>query len=108
MAMRIIKDMEASPVGIKCDRRLYLSAEGKVVEEGDRSAALLFAVPGNELSDADMEQHGLKFDGTRVILPNPAGPPPQGEKMSAPAENKAAAKGEDKGRKKRGVVEDNE
>lgn len=41
------------------DKRLYKTADGKVVEEGHKDAAYLFATPGQELTEEQAEQAGL-------------------------------------------------
>lgn len=41
------------------DRRLYVNAKGKVVEEGDPSAAFLLAAPGHVLTDEEARRYGL-------------------------------------------------
>jgi hypothetical protein len=42
------------------DRRLYLDAEGRLVEDGDPRAASLLVAPGQELPDAEAERLGVK------------------------------------------------
>ena len=41
------------------DKRLYLTREGEVVEEGDERAATLLVGEGGQLSDAQAAQYGL-------------------------------------------------
>jgi hypothetical protein len=60
------------------DRRLFLNADkSAVVEEGDASAAFLLAAPGDELTDDEAKQYGLKSKGKAE------------DKQAAPAEDKA-------------------
>lgn len=43
-----------------CNRRLWLTEDKKkVVEEGDPSAAFLWAIPGHKVTEAAAEQFGL-------------------------------------------------
>jgi hypothetical protein len=45
---------------MKCTQRLYLTADRKkVVGEGDKKAATLYAVPGDEIPESAAEQFGL-------------------------------------------------
>lgn len=79
------------------DRRLCLSADkSKVVEEGDASAAFLFALPGQEVTEADVEAYGLRFEGGKVVLPTAKATPKSAEKAMDKQEDKAAKKAEDK------------
>ena len=43
-------------------KRLYLSADGQVVEEGDERAATLLVGEGGQLSDEDAAKYGLLRD----------------------------------------------
>lgn len=43
----------------KSDRRLFLDRDGKVVEDGDPTAAFLLVGEGGELEDAIAQQYGL-------------------------------------------------
>jgi hypothetical protein len=71
----------------KADRRLYLSEDGKVAEEGDPAARTLLIGEGGEMPLADARKYGLVPDE-----PN-AEPAPADEKAvaTAPA-NKAVSK----------------
>jgi hypothetical protein len=43
------------------DRKLWLTADkDQVVEDGDPRASFLYATPGDELSDEDVKQYGIK------------------------------------------------
>lgn len=81
------------------DRRLYLTADkSKVVEEGDKAAALLFAPCGQEITKADAVAYGLDYRDGKIVLPSPkrAVDPADDQKAREKAEDKAASKGEDK------------
>jgi hypothetical protein len=41
------------------DKRLYLTEDGQVVEEGDPRAAILLVGEGGQLSDEDARRYGL-------------------------------------------------
>jgi hypothetical protein len=41
------------------DKRLYLTSDGQVVEEGDERAATLLVGEGGQLSDEQAAQYGL-------------------------------------------------
>ncbi len=46
---------------MQVDRRLWLTADKeRVVEDGDPAAAFLFASEGDEISDEDAKQYGVK------------------------------------------------
>ncbi len=65
------------------EKRLYLTAEGKVVEEGDPNAATLLVGIGGQLSDEDAERYGLTGKATdEKAKPAPA------NKAKTPTENK--------------------
>lgn len=83
------------------DKRLYLTREGEVVEEGDERAATLLVGAGGQLSDEQAAQYGLT--GKREAAPQEApkhadhnivqpGAPkqraPQSKAVSAPEGNK--------------------
>lgn len=75
-------------------RRLYRTADDRIVPEGDPDAAFLFACEGDEISDADAKQYGL----TKAALTGepaedkPAAPEKMADqpanKIRRPAENK--------------------
>jgi hypothetical protein len=52
------------------DRRLWITNDGKLVEEGDPRAALLLVGEGGQLSDEDAERYGLT--GTKAKAAPPA------------------------------------
>lgn len=62
------------------DRRLYLSADDQVVEEGDERAVQLLVGEGGQLDDETVKRYKL------------AAKAQPDEKAAAPAENKAVAK----------------
>lgn len=41
------------------EKRLWLDATGKVVQDGDEAAAVLLVGEGGQLSDADANKYGL-------------------------------------------------
>lgn len=51
------------------DRRLYLTADGRVVDEGDEAARTLLVGEGCELDDATAAQYGLsgKAPATKAV-----------------------------------------
>jgi hypothetical protein len=67
----------------RSEKRLYLTADGRVVEEGDPDAASLLVNAGGELDDATAERYGLTK-------------PAEGEKGKAAPANKALAAPENK------------
>lgn len=76
-------------MGIVADRRLYINRDkSRVVEEGDKSAAYLFAAAGRDITAADAQAYGLECEHGKVILPG--------------GRSKAAKKGEDKALKRGG------
>lgn len=81
----------------KSDKRLYLTADGRVVEEGDPDAASLLVNEGGELDDATAERYGL----TKPAKAAPAPADAEGEKGKAAPANKArtapANKADEKG-----------
>jgi hypothetical protein len=64
------------------DRRLWLTEDAKLVEDGDPAAATLWAAEGREVSDAEADRVGYK---------------PRRKGADKP-EDKARRKAEDKGR----------
>jgi hypothetical protein len=46
-------------MAFQSDKRLYLTSDGQVVEEGDERAATLLVGEGGQLSDADAAKYGL-------------------------------------------------
>ena len=67
------------------DRKLWLDAEGNVVEDGDPTAATLLASEGKRLPIAEAKRHGLVGEDGKLIEPKSTPEP------AAPAE-KAAPK----------------
>lgn len=61
MALHINERKGSHVSKIKVDRRLWLDADGRVVEDGDPAAAFLFAAgPGYEVSEADAKEAGYR------------------------------------------------
>lgn len=73
------------------DRRLFLDADGNVVEEGDPRAATLLVGAGGQLSDEEARRYGLG-QGADPDAPTQAGSP----KKAEPPANKARRPAEDK------------
>lgn len=61
---------------VKLDRRLYLNAEGKVVEDGDKSAAFLLGAEGATISYDRAVEVGL-IDKDGKVIPAKAEPQPE-------------------------------
>jgi len=76
-------------MAFQSDKRLYLTTDGQVVEEGDARAATLLVGVGGQLSDADAAKYGLT--GQREAAPAPDAPKqraPHSKAVSAPEANK--------------------
>lgn len=71
MALTIYDNKEAGGARVKLDRRVYLTAAGKLVEEGHPEAATLYGSVGKQVSKADFEAHG----GTIAKAPSNDGCP---------------------------------
>lgn len=98
MGLEIIRPEKEIEMAFECDRRLYLTPDkSRVVEEGDKAASFLFAVPGQEISEADVEAYGLTQNDGKVVVPAAA---PEPEKSKAKPEDKSREKAEDKSAKK--------
>lgn len=82
----IIKETNVSK--ITADRRLWLTADGELVEDGDSRAAFLWAVEGREVSAEEAKRLGYKpakasmdadeetvcdVDGCDFVAKSPAG-----------------------------------
>jgi hypothetical protein len=67
------------------DRRLYLTRDDKVVEEGDPTAAFLLVGEGCELPDDIAAQYGLKNKPAKA-----QDAPPSNKAVSRAPANKAA------------------
>jgi hypothetical protein len=72
------------------DKRLYLDADGNVVDEGDPRAATLLVGEGGQLSDEDAKKYGLTSKAKAEPVEEKAVNEPRPNKAKAPAENKAA------------------
>lgn len=66
------------------EKRWYLTADGKAVEEGDPTAATLLIGIGGQLSDEDAERYGLTGSKAKAA-------PPANKAKAAPAANKEGA-----------------
>lgn len=69
--------------------RLFLTADGKVVEEGDSAAAFLFAGKGDEIPAADAEKLGLTAKSPGVSPSDPRDPKPPAKEAEPPADKQA-------------------
>ena len=59
MALKIIyENKEATGLKVKVDQRLYLDAQGKLVEEGNAKAVVLYCSAGKHVNKADFEERG--------------------------------------------------
>lgn len=76
----------------KADRRIYLDAQGKVVEEGDPARATLLIAAGQTMPIADARRYGLVVDEAPAPADGPDGDgpaPKRATKRSAgPSEDK--------------------
>lgn len=93
MALSIIRAAE-QPGGLLADRRLYLSADGRVVDHGDPSAAILLAAgPGDEIPTAKARDLGLSIVDGKIVQhakqdPEPEKAPEASEAPSVKAKGK--------------------
>jgi hypothetical protein len=55
------------------DRRLYLTADKKVVEEGNPEAKTLLVGEGGELSEEDAGKYGLALEGEKIVIGEASG-----------------------------------
>lgn len=79
---------------MKCTERLYLTkGRDRVVGEGDKRAAFLYATPGDEIPASAAEKFGLKDGG----LPETKAKPAAADKEKAPPANKGGKAPADKG-----------
>jgi hypothetical protein len=76
----------------KADRRLYLSEDGRVVEEGDEAARTLLIGEGSEMPLADARKYGLVDDAPAEEAPAEKATPaaPANKMVSKAPANKAA------------------
>lgn len=78
-------------MAFKSDRRLCLTADkSRVVEPGEKGAGFLFATPGSEITEADVQTYGLKYLDGKVVLPQ------GGSKAAKKGDDKALKRGGDK------------
>lgn len=91
MAITVYENKEAGGARVKLDRRLCLSAAGKLVEDGDPEAATLYGSAGKEVPRAEFEALGgiaksaAKPKAEPVAKPKPD---PKPEPKKAPAKRK--------------------
>lgn len=92
-----MRQQEAEPGSLVADRRLFLTADGKVVEDGDPGRVSLITAPGATVTAADAERYGLSLEGEKLVVGTPkppAQPPlPETEPVTVPvteAEEKPA------------------
>lgn len=92
MALEIIKGRD--PIHetgkVLIDRKLWLDAEGNVVEDGDPTAATLLASEGKRLPIAEAKRHGLVGEDGKLIEPKSTPKPrtPAKKKPRTPAKKK--------------------
>lgn len=79
MAFKVKEINEVSEL-VEVEERLWLTADDKVVADGDPSAASLLASEGTQLTREDAERYGLVKSRK-----------PSENKMAAPSENKEKA-----------------
>ena len=76
--------------------RYYVTADGKVVEEGDENAAQLIFVEGQEFDAARLTEFGPNVaKDLKALIDKPAkkaAPEPEDKAVEAPSENKSKAK----------------
>lgn len=86
---------------VKATHRLYQTADKRqLVPEGDKKAAYLFCIPGQQVSDEDVEKYGLKaIKGSA----NKATPPDEDKSTKTAAAPAAAGGGKKKAGKKKGA-----
>jgi hypothetical protein len=72
----------------KSDRRLYLTEDGQVVEEGDERAATLLVGEGGELSAEDAKRYGVTLKAVKDATAEPV-------QAEQPADDEQAAKADD-------------
>lgn len=63
MALTIQENKDATQDLVKADRRMWLDADGKAVEDGDPTARMLFCAAGQMVPRAAAEAAGVKFAG---------------------------------------------
>lgn len=75
--------------GWTADRRLYLDAEGNVVEADDPKRATLLVGKGGRLTKEQVEEHGIKLPKAAAKAEDKAEEqPPETKHRSGPAETK--------------------
>jgi hypothetical protein len=103
MALTIYENKEAGAARVKLDRRIYKDAAGKLVEEGDPSAAILYGSVGKEVPRAEFEALGgvvgvEAAEPAPVVEPEPEPAPKPKRKPKAKPKAKAKAKPTKKGK----------
>lgn len=71
MAFTVYENKEAGGARVKIDRRLCLSAAGKIVEADDPKAATLYASAGKEVLRSEFEKLGGKVKAAPKAKPEP-------------------------------------
>lgn len=80
-------------------QRLFRTADGRIVAEGDPDAAFLFAsAEGEEIDPNEAEEYGLTGDSDMVSTTPPGSEPAPEEKQAEQPADKAAAAPANKGR----------
>lgn len=57
---------------IVSDRRLWLTRDGRVVEDKDPKAAILFTIPGTPVRASEAERYKLTLEDGKITLPSVA------------------------------------
>jgi hypothetical protein len=91
MAITVYENKEAGGARVKLDRRLCLTAAGKLVEDGHAEAATLYASAGKEVPRAEFEALGGVVEAAPRVE---AKPEPKAEPKPKPkAKRKTTKKG---------------
>jgi hypothetical protein len=86
-------ELKAGAGDLIADRRLFLTAGHKVVEEGDPEAAFLLASPGSTIPAAEVARLGLELKGKEITQKgNPAMIPAAGAVLDPRGALEAAVK----------------
>ena len=67
MAFKWERSAPVDPAGLLADRRLYLSADGRLVEDGALDAAVLLAPVGTIIPAARAQELGLRLVEGRIV-----------------------------------------
>ena len=87
MAITVYENKEAGGARVKLDRRLGLTADGKLVEDGDHRSATLYGSAGKEVPRAEFEALGgvVKSYAVGGVVKGPAKPKPAPAAKPKPA-----------------------